>query len=96
MVENIERHLKMGKTAYDAAMEAADEIGLTAIATTFTLVAVFRPTAFMGVIPGIIFKQFGVTASAAVLFSLAVARFITPMMATYLLKATPLQAELDG
>lgn len=85
-VENIERHLRMGKPPYQAAMEAADEIGLAVIATTFTLVAVFLPTAFMGGIPGLIFRQFGITASVAVLASLLVARLLTPMMAAYLLK----------
>jgi len=85
-IENIARHLRMGKTPYDAAMEAADEIGLAVIATTFTLVAVFLPTAFMGGIPGKIFRQFGITASVAVLASLLVARLLTPMMAAYLLK----------
>jgi hydrophobe/amphiphile efflux-1 (HAE1) family protein len=85
-IENIARHLKMGKTPYEAAMEAADEIGLAVVATTFTLVAVFLPTAFMGGIPGLIFRQFGVTASVAVLASLLVARLLTPMMAAYLLK----------
>jgi multidrug efflux pump subunit AcrB len=85
-IENIERHLRMGKTPYEAAMEAADEIGLAVIATTFTLVAVFLPTAFMDGIPGLIFRQFGVTASVAVLASLLVARLLTPMMAAYLLK----------
>ena len=95
-VENIERHLRMGKTAYDAAMEAADEIGLAVIATTFSLVAVFLPTAFMGGIPGIIFKQFGITASVAVLFSLLVARFVTPMMAAYMLKTLSPKDETDG
>lgn len=85
-IENIERHLLMGKTPYQAAMEAADEIGLAVIATTFTLVAVFLPTAFMGGIPGKFFRQFGVTASIAVLASLLVARLLTPMMAAYLLK----------
>ncbi|KQZ68006.1 MULTISPECIES: efflux RND transporter permease subunit [unclassified Lysobacter] len=85
-IENIERHLKMGKTPYQAAMEAADEIGLAVIATTFSLVAVFLPTAFMSGIPGLIFRQFGVTASVAVLASLLVARLLTPMMAAYLLK----------
>ncbi|MBP6895849.1 MAG: efflux RND transporter permease subunit [Pseudacidovorax sp.] len=85
-VENIERHLRMGKTPYQAAMEAADEIGLAVIATTFTLVAVFLPTAFMGGIPGLIFRQFGVTASVAVLASLLVARLLTPMMAAYMLR----------
>ncbi|WP_276306943.1 efflux RND transporter permease subunit [Novosphingobium sp. PC22D] len=86
-VENIERHLRMGKKPFEAAMEAADEIGLAVIATTFTLVAVFLPTAFMGGIPGKIFREFGVTASVAVLCSLLVARLLTPMMAAYFLKA---------
>ena len=85
-VENIVRHLRMGKTPYQAAMEAADEIGLAVIATTFTLVAVFLPTAFMSGIPGKFFKQFGWTASLAVVASLLVARVLTPMMAAYMLK----------
>ena len=87
-IENIARHLRMGKTPYQAAMEAADEIGMAVIATTFTLVAVFLPTAFMSGIPGLIFRQFGITASVAVLMSLLVARLLTPMMAAYLLKAS--------
>jgi len=82
-VENIARHLRMGKTPYEAAMEAADEIGLAVIATTLTLVAVFLPTAFMDGIPGKIFREFGITAAAAVLASLMVARLLTPMMAAY-------------
>ncbi|MGU7773507.1 efflux RND transporter permease subunit [Burkholderia sp. MR1-5-21] len=86
-IENIERHLRMGKSPFQAAMEAADEIGLAVIATTFTLVAVFLPTAFMAGIPGLIFRQFGVTASVAVVMSLLVARLLTPMMAAYLMKA---------
>jgi len=85
-VENIVRHLRMGKTPYQAAMEAADEIGLAVIATTFTLIAVFLPTAFMSGIPGKFFKQFGWTASLAVFASLLVARMLTPMMAAYILK----------
>ena len=85
-VENIERHMKMGKTPYQAAMEAADEIGLAVIATTFTLVAVFLPTAFMAGIPGKFFKQFGWTAALAVMASLLVARVLTPMMAAYIMK----------
>jgi multidrug efflux pump subunit AcrB len=85
-VENIVRHLRMGKTPYQASMEAADEIGLAVIATTFTLVAVFLPTAFMSGVPGKFFKQFGWTASLAVFASLVVARVLTPMMAAYLLK----------
>jgi len=82
-VENIARHLRMGKTPYQAAMEAADEIGLAVIATTLALVAVFLPTAFMSGIPGKIFREFGITAAAAVLASLMVARLLTPMMAAY-------------
>ncbi|MDX1915973.1 MAG: efflux RND transporter permease subunit [Methylophilus sp.] len=85
-IENIVRHLRMGKTPYQAAMEAADEIGFAVIATTFTLVAIFLPTAFMGGIPGKFFKQFGITAAVAVMASLVVARLLTPMMAAYMLK----------
>ena len=86
-IENIMRHLRMGKTPFQAAMEAADEIGLAVIATTFTLIAVFLPTAFMAGIPGKFFVQFGWTAAIAVFFSLVVARMLTPMMAAYILKA---------
>ncbi|MBC5782815.1 efflux RND transporter permease subunit [Ramlibacter sp. USB13] len=85
-VENIVRHLQMGKTPYQAAMDAADEIGLAVIATTFTLIAVFLPTAFMSGIAGKFFKQFGWTAALAVFASLVVARMLTPMMAAYMLK----------
>jgi multidrug efflux pump subunit AcrB len=88
-VENIERHLNMGKTPYQAAMEAADEIGLAVVATTFTLIAVFLPTAFMSGIPGKFFKQFGWTAALAVFASLVVARVLTPMMAAYIMKRSP-------
>ncbi|MBB4569316.1 efflux RND transporter permease subunit [Rhizobium leucaenae] len=94
-IENIARHLQMGKRPIDAAMEAANEIGLAVIATTFTLVAVFLPTAFMSGIPGLIFRQFGITASVAVLASLVVARLLTPMMAAYFMKAHP-KEEKDG
>jgi multidrug efflux pump subunit AcrB len=85
-VENIVRHLRMGKSPFQAAMEAADEIGLAVIATTFTLIAVFLPTAFMSGVAGKFFKQFGWTASLAVFASLVVARVLTPMMAAYILK----------
>lgn len=85
-VENIVRHMRMGKSPYQAAMEAADEIGMAVIATTFTLIAVFLPTAFMAGIPGKFFKQFGWTAALAVFASLVVARALTPMMAAYILK----------
>ncbi len=94
-IENIMRHLRMGKTPYQAAMEAADEIGLAVIATTFTLVAVFLPTAFMSGVAGKFFVQFGWTAAIAVFASLVVARMLTPMMAAYLLRADG-QAHHDG
>jgi len=90
-IENIARHLHMGKAPKEAALEAADEIGLAVIATTLTLVAVFLPTAFMGGIPGLIFRQFGVTAAVAVLASLVVARLLTPMMAAHMMKARPVK-----
>lgn len=85
-IENIMRHLTGGKSPIDAAREAADEIGLAVIATTFTLIAVFLPTAFMAGVPGKFFVQFGWTAAIAVFFSLVVARLLTPMMAAYILK----------
>ncbi|NHZ78835.1 AcrB/AcrD/AcrF family protein [Massilia sp. CCM 8695] len=95
-IENISRHLRMGKSPMQAAMEAADEIGMAVIATTFALVAVFLPTAFMGGIPGLFFKQFGWTAVLAILASLVVARLLTPMMAAYILKDLPHEEEKDG
>jgi multidrug efflux pump subunit AcrB len=85
-IENIVRHMRMGKNAYQASIEAADEIGLAVVATTFSIVAVFMPVGFMPGVPGQYFKNFGFTVVAAVLISLAVARMITPMMAAYLLK----------
>lgn len=92
-IENIARHLQMGKTPMQAATEAADEIGMAVIATTFALVAVFLPTAFMGGVPGLFFKQFGWTAVLAILASLVVARLLTPMMAAYILKAPKRDAD---
>ncbi|PPD43233.1 MAG: RND transporter [Methylobacter sp.] len=95
-VENIVRHLRMGKTPYQAAMEAAEEIGLAVVATTFSLVAVFLPTAFMSGIAGRFFKQFGWTAALAIMASLIVARMLTPMMSAYLLKNTGHEEQQDG
>ena len=86
-IENIVRHMRMGKTAYQASMDAADEIGLAVVATTMAIVAVFLPVSFMPGIPGQFFKQFGLTVAVAVLMSLLVARLITPMIAAYFLKA---------
>ncbi|MBB5207040.1 efflux RND transporter permease subunit [Chiayiivirga flava] len=92
-VENIVRHLGMGKSPKQAALDAAQEIGLAVIATSATLAAVFVPVAFMPGIAGKFFREFGWTAATAVLFSLLVARLLTPMMAAYQLKAHP---EKDG
>ena len=85
-IENIVRHLGMGKKPLDAAREAADEIGTAVVATSITLAAVFVPVAFMPGIPGKFFREFGWTAATAVMFSLLVARLLTPMMAARLLK----------
>jgi len=87
-IENVARHIRMGKTPYKAAMEAADEIGLAVIATSATIIAVFVPVSFMPGIPGQYFRQFGITVAVAVAFSLIVARLITPMMAAYIMKST--------
>jgi hydrophobic/amphiphilic exporter-1 (mainly G- bacteria), HAE1 family len=85
-VENIMRHLRMGKTPYQAAMDAADEIGLAVVATTLVIVAVFTPVSFMGGIVGQYFIQFGLTVAVATIFSLFVARLITPVLSAYFLK----------
>jgi len=86
-IENIVRHMRMGKSAYQASIDAADEIGLPVVATTFCIVAVFLPVGLMPGISGQFFKNFGLTVVASVLMSLAVARLITPMVAAYFLKA---------
>ena len=94
-IENIARHIRMGKTPFRAAIDAADEIGLAVIATTFTIVAVFVPVSFMPGIPGQYFSQFGLTVAISVMFSLLVARLITPMMAAYLMRDKDAHAEGD-
>jgi multidrug efflux pump subunit AcrB len=86
-IENIVRHMRMGKSAYQASIDAADEIGLAVLATTMAIVAVFLPVALMPGISGQFFIQFGMTVVVAVLMSLGVARMITPMIAAYFLKA---------
>ena len=86
-IENIVRHMRMGKSAYQASIDAADEIGLAVLATTMAIVAVFLPVGLMPGISGQFFKNFGLTVVVAVLLSLAVARLITPMVAAYFLKA---------
>jgi hydrophobe/amphiphile efflux-1 (HAE1) family protein len=86
-IENIVRHMRMGKSAYRAALEAADEIGLAVIAITATIIAVFVPVSFMGGIAGQYFKQFGLVVAFAVFFSLLVARLITPLLAAYFMRS---------
>jgi HAE1 family hydrophobic/amphiphilic exporter-1 len=89
-IENIVRHMRQtGKGAYEAAMEAADEIGLAVVATTTTIIAVFLPVAFMPGLPGQFFRNFAIAACVSVAFSLLVARMLTPLMGAYLLKAAP-------
>ena len=86
-IENIVRHIRMGKSGYQAALDAADEIGLAVVATSFTIIAVFLPVSFMGGITGQFFKQFGLTVAVAVFISLMVARLITPVLAAYSLRS---------
>ncbi|SFK78221.1 efflux RND transporter permease subunit [Methylocapsa palsarum] len=95
-IENIVRHIRMGKSAYQAAIDAADEIGLAVIAISLTIVAVFVPVSFMNNIAGQYFKQFGLTVSAEVLFSLLAARLITPMLAAYFLRAEGHEEAVEG
>jgi hydrophobe/amphiphile efflux-1 (HAE1) family protein len=95
-IENIVRHMRMGKSGFQAALDAADEIGLAVVATSATIIAVFLPVSFMGGITGQYFKQFGLTVAAAVFFSLLVARLITPVLAAYTLKSDRIAAHADG
>jgi hydrophobe/amphiphile efflux-1 (HAE1) family protein len=95
-IENIVRHMRMGKSGFRAAMEAADEIGLAVVATSFTIIAVFLPVAFMGGLSGQFFKQFGLTVAAAVFISLLVARMITPVLAAYALNSDAIPHREDG
>jgi multidrug efflux pump subunit AcrB len=85
-IENIVRHMRMGKSPYRASLEAADEIGLAVIAISLTIIAIFAPASFMQGIAGQFFKQFGITVSVQVFFSLLAARFVTPVLAAYFLK----------
>ncbi|MGF2039614.1 MAG: efflux RND transporter permease subunit [Nostoc sp. CmiVER01] len=85
-IENMERHMAMGKSAWEAAFDSSDEVGLAVVASSATIVAVFMPVAFMGGIPGQFFQPFGVTVAVSTIFSTLVARMVTPMMGAYLLK----------
>jgi HAE1 family hydrophobic/amphiphilic exporter-1 len=85
-IENIEKRVHGGMRPYAAAMEGADQIGLAVVATTAAIVVVFMPVSFMPGIPGQFFREFGMTVSVAVVFSLVVARLLTPLLAAYFLK----------
>ena len=93
-IENIVRHMRMGKTGYQASLDAADQIGLAVVATSCTIIAVFTPVSFMGGVTGQFFKQFGLTVAAAVFFSLMVARLITPVIAAYTLKSDQISHQI--
>ena len=95
-IENIVRHMRMGKSPYRAALEAADEIGLAVIAISLTIIAIFAPASFMSGVAGQFFKQFGITVSVQVFFSLLAARFVTPVLAAYFLKHHAHEAPPSG
>ncbi len=95
-IENIVRHMRMGKSGYQAALDAADQIGLAVVATAATIIAVFLPVSFMPGITGQYFIQFGLTVAAAVFFSLLVARLVTPVVAAFTLKSDKVAVHTDG
>ncbi len=95
-IENIVRHIKMGKSAWQAAMDAADEIGLAVVACSMTIIAVFLPVSFMGGLVGQYFIQFGFTVAVAVFMSLVVARLLTPLLAAYTLRPHAAARAADG
>jgi HAE1 family hydrophobic/amphiphilic exporter-1 len=95
-IENIVRHIRMGKDPYKAALEAADEIGLAVVATSATIIAVFLPVSFMTGINGQFFREFGLTVAIATFFSLLVARLITPLMAAFFLKGHAIKEAKKG
>ncbi|MEM8781127.1 MAG: efflux RND transporter permease subunit, partial [Cyanobacteria bacterium P01_G01_bin.49] len=92
-VENIARHIDEGMSPREAAIKGTDEIGLTVMASTFTLAAVFIPIAFIGGNLGQFFKPFGITVAAAVLISLLVARTLSPVLAIYWMKPKKRQSQ---
>ncbi|KAA9383391.1 efflux RND transporter permease subunit [Neorhizobium galegae] len=88
-IENVVRHRDMGKSAYRAALDASDEIGLAVMAISATIMAVFTPVGFMSGVVGLYFREFGLTVAIAVFFSLLAARLITPIMAAYIMTNAP-------
>jgi HAE1 family hydrophobic/amphiphilic exporter-1 len=86
MLENIVRHIEMGKTPMQAALDGAEEVGFTVLSMCLSLSAVFIPLMFMGGIIGRLFREFAVTISIAVLISGFIALTLTPMLCSRLLK----------
>ncbi|WP_317208247.1 efflux RND transporter permease subunit [Rhizobium halophilum] len=95
-IENVVRHRNMGKSAYRAALDASDEIGLAVIAISATIIAVFAPVGLMSGVVGLYFREFGLTVAVAVFFSLVVARLITPIMAAYVMTGAPMAEGSKG
>jgi multidrug efflux pump subunit AcrB len=85
-IENITRHIEDGMSPYDAALKGSGEIGFTVMAITFSLIAVFIPLFLMGGYVGLLFREFAITVSVALVLSLIISRTLTPMMCAYLLK----------
>ncbi|UPJ74131.1 efflux RND transporter permease subunit [Bradyrhizobium sp. 187] len=85
-IENITRHIEEGLSPYDAAMKGSGEIGFTVMAITFSLIAVFIPLFLMSGYVGLLFREFAITVSVALVLSLVISRTLTPMMCAYLLK----------
>src|SRR3546814_14961237 len=86
----------MGKSPYQAAVDASDEIGLAVVAISATIIGVFAPVGLMSGVIGLYFREFGLTVAVAVFFSLLVARLITPMMAAYFMTGHPPRETKEG
>ncbi len=86
MLENIYRHIEMGKTPYKAATDGSKEVGFTIVSMTLSLTAVFIPVLFLGGIIGRLFREFAVTIMTAILLSGFVSLSLTPMMCSRFLK----------
>jgi hydrophobe/amphiphile efflux-1 (HAE1) family protein len=86
VIENIVRHMENGATPYDAAVKGAGEIGFTIVSITLSLIAVFTPLFLMSGYVGLLFREFAVAVSVALVLSLLISLTLTPMMCAYLLK----------
>lgn len=86
VIENIVRHMELGSSPFEAALKGAGEIGFTIVSITLSLIAVFIPLFLMGGYVGLLFREFAITVSAALVLSLLISLTLTPMMCAYLLK----------